>query len=652
MAIPVKYIKKLPDTFVNEYRDKIPPWGPVGYITYKRTYARQIDTNKREEWYQTVERCINGLLAIGCRLTREEAEKFYHYLFHFKCSFAGRGLWQLGTSTVERLGGDSLMNCWMVAIDEPIDPFCFTFNELMLGGGVGFNIQPEYVYSLPPVKYDIKVKRVDTYDCDFIVPDNREGWVELLERVLRGFFYTGKDLNYNVKCIRPKGQLIKSFGGIASGPEDLVNGIDKICSIIRRRHLKKLKPIDCLDILNIIGSIVVAGNLRRSAQLALGSYKDEEYLLAKDWSTRIVPEHRQFSNNSVGVECTTQLPEYFWKAYLGLGEPYGLINLANCRESGRLIDRRNYRPDRGVIGTNPCGEITLNSHECCDLFELFLPNIKTKREFVEIARLAYKATKSMLCLPFIHDKTNKIIQQNMRIGISVSGFLQSKYVNDARTFNEIYREIEKIDKTYSKELKVNESIKLTTVKPSGTVSLLPGVFPGMHPGFAEYYIRRISLAANDPLIAVLLDNGYNIEPKINIDGSKSFNTMVADIPIKSPKGILAKDVSAIDQLNYQKFLQEFWSDNSVSMTCYYQKEEINDLRLWLDENFSTSVKSSSFLLHSGHGFLQAPYEEISKEQYNAMRKTIKPITSLSIKDNENYALVEGAECTAGHCPIK
>jgi adenosylcobalamin-dependent ribonucleoside-triphosphate reductase len=646
-----EYVGSISDKFVSRYEGKAPPFGPVGYVTYKRTYARRIDGAKRtEEWFETVRRAVNGVIAIGAKFTKEDTELLYDKVFNLKCSFSGRALWQLGTKTVDKLGGDSLQNCWCIACDNPIESFCFVFDELMLGGGVGFNVQREVVYEIPKVKHNVQIIRRDEKDVDLIVPDNREGWVELLRRVLTAFFVTGKSFSYSTICIRGKGTLIKSFGGTASGPEDLCNGIDQIVAILRSRVGKKLRPIDCLDMMNIIGSIVVAGNVRRSAQIALGDMDDIQYLDAKNWAKGDVPNWRAMSNNSVICNNYSHLPDKFWSGYNGDGEPYGLINLTNCRKYGRLADGAGYRPDPKVIGTNPCGEVPLEPYESCNLAEIFLPNLEDEAEFKQVSELMCKVTKTISCLPFIHDGTNDVVRRNHRLGIGVTGFLQAKRFHDEKLFDHVYKHIEKVDREYSKVMGVEPSVKLTTTKPSGTLSLLPGVTPGVHPAYAPCYIRRIRMASSDILVALCRKNGYHVEPAKNFDGSIDRNTMVVSFPVKVAEGTAcAKDVTAIQQLEHQKWLQTNWADNSVSVTVYYKKEELPAIQDWLKENYDKSVKTVSFLLHSGHGFAQAPYEEIQKEEYERLFASVKPITKI---ENDQGGNIDGGECSTGACPIK
>jgi len=333
------------------------PWGPVGYIVYKRTYSRRLNENDpssdTEEFTDTVDRVLRACrtqLKVG--FTEQEEELFKKQLLTLKGSVAGRFLWQLGTKTVNKLGLPSLQNCSLTVIDDPVKPFTWCMDLLMLGCGVGINIQKEHVYQIPKViKKKIKVERVDNAQADYIVPDTREGWVKLLGKTLKSYFYSGEGFTYSTQLIRGAGAPIKGFGGVASGPEVLVEGIEEICKILDARRGEKLRPIDCLDIVNIIGMIVIAGNVRRSAIIAMGDADDFEFLRAKRWDLGNIPNWRANSNNSVICNDINLLPEEFWEGYKGNGECYGLINLEASRKQGRLGETQY--PDLNVQGYNP-----------------------------------------------------------------------------------------------------------------------------------------------------------------------------------------------------------------------------------------------------------------------------------------------------------
>jgi adenosylcobalamin-dependent ribonucleoside-triphosphate reductase len=626
------------------------PFGPIGEFVFKRTYARRIldDYEDTESFHMTIMRVLTAArdqLKVPDLKDPEYFDKAYKMLKELKGSVAGRFLWQLGTTTVDRLGLLSLQNCAFTVVSDPIRPFTWAFDALMLGSGVGFNIQLKHVYSLPPVLKEVQITHKETKDADFIVPDSREGWISLLDRVLKSFFITGKSFSYSTVLVRGAGELIKGFGGTASGPGPLIKGIKQIAKLLSGKGGKKISPVDALDIMNIIGSVVVAGNVRRSAQIALGDSIDKNFLYAKRWDLGNIPSYRAMSNNSVVVNDIDDLPDYFWEGYLGNGEPYGMINLPLSRAVGRLGETQY--PDPDVEGYNPCAEQSLANYETCCLAEIFLPNNKTKEELWDIVELLYKINKHSLALPCHLKETEEIVHKNMRMGIGITGYLQASKEQKS-WLDETYKKLRELDNEYSDKHGFSRSIKLTTVKPSGTLSLLAGVTPGVHPGYSQYHIRRVRLRTDDPLVEQARKSGYPVEFVRSFDGAEDKETSIISFPCSFPEGtVIAKDVSAVDQLNYVKELQTVWSDNSVSCTVYYKKEELPEIKEWLRKNYKDSVKSVSFLLHSGHGFDQAPLEEITKEEYERLSAKVRPIDF----DGVNHELDSSLECGSGGCPI-
>ena len=629
-----------------KYKSADIPWGEVGYATYKRTYARPMKEGS-EEWEDTVDRVVEACnKQLGCDFNKYEQGEIKDMMMNLKGTVAGRFLWQLGTKTVDRLGLPSLQNCAFTVVDHPIRPFTWAFEMLMLGSGVGYNIQREHVYQLPKVKRKVRIENVNDNGADFIVPDSREGWTELLKRVLEASFVTGEGFTYATHLIRPAGSPIKGFGGTASGSQDLIWGMQEINNILNNRSNRRLQPIDCLDIMNIIGKIVVAGNVRRSAQIALGDHDDLEYLRAKRWDLGGIPNWRAMSNNSVVCDDIDQLPDEFWGGYEGNGEPYGLINLEASRRMGRTGEMQY--PDPDVMGYNPCAEQSLAPFETCCLAEIYLPNIESEKELKKVAVYLYRINKHSLSIKCAVKETEDIVHRHMRMGIGVTGYLQA--TEEQRSWLEsCYIYLREYDRIYSRDAGFPTSIKLTTVKPSGTLSLLAGVTPGAHPGYSEHYIRRIRMSANSELVSVCRNNGFRIEYVRNFDGTEDHSTVVVEFPCKFPKGTMfASDMSAVDQLEVIKRLQAEWSDNSVSVTVYYKKEELDQIKAWLRENY-VNVKSVSFLLHNDHGFDQAPLEEIDKKTYNKLKKQCTPITSLYEIKMED---VEIDDCASGACPVR
>jgi len=631
----------------------VTPWSSVGYLTYKRTYARRLDeqnaSSATEEWADTIDRIIRGTAKqLDCGFTLAEQERLRRHLLELRGTVAGRFLWQLGTATVEKLGLASLQNCACVCVDEPIRPFTWTMDMLMLGCGVGFNIQREYVYKLPKVDAGyIGPARHDAADADFIVSDTREGWVKLLEYTLRAAFdgNAKKRFTYSTQLVRGAGAPIKGFGGTASGPEILCDGIGNISAILATRAGKQLRPVDCLDIMNIIGAIVVAGNVRRSAEIAIGDMDDFQYLRSKRWDLGNIPNWRSNSNNSVVCNDFDLLPDEIWKGYMGNGEPFGLINLKLARAVGRTGERQY--ADKDVIGFNPCAEQSLANYETCCLAEIFLPNIRSKDELFDVGSLLYRVCKHSLNLPCHNKETEEIVHRNQRMGIGITGYLQA--TEEQRDWlSSTYDRLREYDAAYSREHGWPASIKLTTIKPSGTLSLLPGVTPGCHPAYAKWMVRRIRLSADSPLVATIREHGYKVEPVRAFDGSVDRSTVVAEFPFCYPEGTkLARDMSAIDQLEVVRRLQAEWSDNAVSCTIYYRKEELPAIKEYLSKYYNKHFKSLSFLLHNDHGFDQAPLEEITEEEYNKLVRKTRLITAVDRAEFDG-----DDECASGVCPIK
>ena len=639
----------LSSNFLSKYTGATPPWGfgGMGEVVYLRTYSRKIEgAGRSETWIETIKRIVDGAVDIGVDFTQEEAENLFDHMFNLRCTVAGRALWQLGTPLVSKFSGTSLNNCFFTNI-EKIEDFELVFDYLMLGGGVGFSVERSKIHDLPKVKEVKHVIAERSGDADFIVPDSRQGWRELLHKVLESYFITGKSFTYSTILIREFGAPLKTFGGTASGPGALVEGIEDICKVLNNRIGKKLRSIDVLDICNIIGKIVVSGSSRRSAQIAIGDPDDILFLRAKNWSSGSVPAWRANSNNSIYADAYHEILPELWKGYDGSGEPYGLVNRKLARTVGRLGE---HAQDNSVEGFNPCAEIALADGESCNLSTIFLPNVSSIEQLKEISILLYRVQKQVTRLSYPYEKTNKIVHKNARLGQSITGILQCDE-SKISWLSEVYDNLKKFDKQYSKQKGWSPSVRLTTVQPSGTLSLLPGVTPGIHPAFAAYYTRRVRFGSSDPLVDSCRKRGYKVVWDVGLDGREDHTRYVVEFPCKSPEGsVLAKNMTAIEQLEWVKKMQTVWADNAVSVTVYYRKEELPDIKKWLEKNYDNSVKSVSFLLHSDHNFPLPPYEEISEEEYN---KTIEKIDfSVPLQQNVgNYEILID-DCATGACPVK
>jgi ribonucleotide reductase alpha subunit len=636
------------DSFLASYSTQTPPWGfsGLGEIVYLRTYSRKKDNGDLESWPETLQRVINGAIEVGAKLSQEDAEKLFDHCFNLRASFSGRSLWQLGTPLVKKLNATSLNNCYFTNI-EKIEDFELLFEYLMLGGGVGFSVERAKIHDLPKVQAGVVITQERTNDADIIVPDSRQGWKRLLHAVLKSYFETGKSFSYSTILIREFGAPLNTFGGTASGPGALIEGIKDICTVLENRVGKKLRSIDVLDICNIIGRIVVSGSSRRSAQIAMGDPDDVLFLRAKNWGSGNVPAWRANSNNSIYADYYEEIQPELWKGYDGTGEPYGLLNRRLARRFGRAGE---VKVDNSIEGFNPCAEIALADGESCNLSTLFLPNIESYEQFVEISTLLYKVQKQITQMAYPYEKTTSIVKKNARLGQSVTGILQCgdeklKWLADA------YLALVKFDEEFSKDNGLPSSIRLTTVQPSGTLSLLPGVTPGIHPAYAKYYIRRVRFGSSDPLVEACRKRGYKVQWDMGLDGREDHTRYVVDFPCESPEGsILAKDMTAVEQLEWVKKMQTDWADNAVSVTVYYRKEELPLIQEWLSKNYDKSVKSVSFLLHTDHNFVLPPYEEIAEADYR--RALAKIDTTVPMVQRSFDGELDLDNCATGACPIK
>lgn len=618
-------------------------WSNLGKIVTRRTYFRK-DNGTVENLQQAAERVIMGNVR-GHNVHESEVKRLMYFMCENKAGPAGRGWWFSGAPAHERIGGAALNNCWYFNAAN-WENFVIAQDLLMLGGGVGLSVEHQFVSKLPKVKENVVIQHKLTKDADFIVPDSREGWCELLRRTLEAYFVTGKGFTFSTICVRGAGESIAGFGGTASGPIDLIELMNNIGRILGPRAGKKARPIDAADIICAIGEMVVAGNVRRSAIIIIGDPFDKEYLKAKRWDLGTLPSYRSKANFSVVCDDIDDLHPSFWKTY-EQGEPFGLINRSNIQKYGRMGE---LKPDTAE-GVNPCAEATLENGEPCNLTEMALCNLKDEAEFAEAARLMHRWAKRVTMEKYHHKVSQDVISRNRRTGAGITGCLISPLFNPD-TLDRVYREIQSEDESYSKQLGIARSIRTTVVKPSGTRAKAMDCkgYEGIHGPLSRYMIQRVRFAANDPLIPKLKAAGHHIEPEIKLDGTLNHGTLVVDFYVEAPQGAPTTDtgLDTWKQLDIVKMAQKHWADQSVSVTVYYKKEEIPAIQQWLRENLQY-VKTISFLLETGHGFKQAPKEPITEEQFHRLSKKVKNIELNDIGEGD---ILTSLECEGGVCPIK
>lgn len=632
-----------------KYASRRPDWGfgGMGELVFKRSYARELpEEGRKENWNETLARVIRGVVEIESPLADEDLEELYDLMFGFKCSVSGRGLWQLGVSgMIERAGQASLNNCYATEIASA-DDFCFVMDMLMAGGGVGFSVERALVHQLPVVRSGVEISHERTADADFIVPDSREGWSALLREVLRSFFETGRGFTYSTILVRPEGSPLLTFGGTASGPGALIEGITDVCRVLAGRENRRVRPVDALDVCNIIGKIVVAGSARRSAELSAGDPDDLRYMRAKYWGGGGVPAWRENSNNSILADSYEEIPPQFWATFAGDAEPYGLINRRLLRTQGRLGEPKN---DGNIVGTNPCGEIGLEHHESCNLATLYLPRIDSYEELVRCSELLYYVQKTVASLPHPDPVAQRVIARNMRLGQSVTGLMEASQ-EQLDWLHDAYEELDALDVEYSALSGFPLSKSLTSIQPSGTQSLMAGVTPGVKAAESRWYLRRVRTKHDDPLADSCEKRGNPVEYDIGIDGSVNHSRKVITFPVETPPhAVFEADLHPVDHLEMIKELQTTWADNAISATVRYRDDQLGDVRAWLAENYEHGVKSVSFMLEQDHGFKLPPYEPCDEATYKRLSAGIDLTIPLEGGGDDPMPF---ADCDGGACPIR
>ena len=650
---------KINEDFVEEYRSKPSPFKTaLGEVVFYRTYSRIKEDGNKESWVDCLERVVNGVYTYQkrhCNTLRlhwdnakaqRSAQTMFDLMFHMKILPPGRGLFKCGDPYIEDTNDSmSLYNCSFVSTqdikDEGTLPFTFGMNSLFNGVGLGFDTRGAE---------KLKIKEPGD-KFEFIIDDTRESWVDSMEVLLDSYFFGKKKPIFDYNKIRPSGAPLLRFGGFASGPDPLKELHRDVTELLEKRIGKYLTSVNITDIFNMCGRCIIAGASRRSAEIALGDENDEDFLEMKDYNK--FPEqcmkYRWMSNNS--IFATVGKTDY--NKILGKsGEVPGLMWLENARKYGRTEDPGDY-VDHRVLGQNPCAEISLESFEMCNLVEIFPSKHDSFEDFKKSLKFSYLYSKTITLLPTSSLRTNEVQMRNRRLGISVSGVMDAFKKNGMREtiswLDDGYKYLRKLDKIYSGWFKVGQSIKLTTVKPSGTVSILSGVSSGMHAQHAEYYIRRVRIGFNDPVLEVIKEAGYLIEDDV-YGGEDSIGLQkVVSFPTKEGFFDQKKDDLTIwQQVKLVALLQRYWADNSVSVTCTYKKDEEKEIPRVL-EYFERELKSISFLPLTDHFFALAPLETISKEKYEEMNKDLKPI-NFSKLSNANDA-VGSKFCDTEQCEI-
>ena len=660
---------KLTEDFVSSYRSKKVPWGyqdaagnSVGEIIFLRTYSRLKEDGKKETWVDVCERVINGMYSLqkdhakSQRLpwndakAQASAKEAFDRLFNLKWTPPGRGLWMMGTPLVNvHKNSAALQNCSFVSTDSmtklnPAKPFAFLMEASMLGVGVGFDDKGA------DKDFTIYEPQPDTEPI--LIPDTREGWVESTSQLINAFLTPDKKSPiFDYSAIRPAGEPIRTFGGTAAGPDPLIKLHDHIRSIFKDRSGQKLTRRDIADLGNLIGVCVVSGNVRRSAELLMGRIDDQDFLNLKNYEQN--PDRIAYgwmSNNSVEVSVGQDLSPII-DGIARNGEP-GVIWMDVTRKFGRLADPVNNK-DWRAQGYNPCAEQSLESFECCTLVETYLNRHENLEDYKRTLKFAYLYAKTVTLIPTHWEETNAIMQRNRRIGTSMSGianFADNRGLPLLREWmEEGYKTIQSYDESYSEWLGIRESIKTTTVKPSGTVSILAGESPGVHwtPG-GRYFLRTVRFANTDPMLPLFKMANYRIEAA----QSDPDNTSVVYFPIKSEAVRSENDVSIYEKMALAATAQRYWSDNSVSVTVSFDPAtEAKAIGTAL-HMYDGQLKTVSFLAMDATVYPQMPYTQSNEEEYEQGTMSLFPIDLTGVYEGMAFDAIGEAYCTTDACEVK
>jgi ribonucleoside-triphosphate reductase (thioredoxin) len=624
---------------------------------HKSRYARYIpEEQRRENWDETVKRYCDYFKNRG-QLKGQDYDDVYNAILNLEVMPSMRALMTAGKA----LDRDNVagFNCSYLPIDHP-RAFDEMMYILMCGTGVGFSVERQYVSKLPLVSEDFHAT-----ETTITVIDSKIGWAKAY-RELVSLLYSGQLPSWDVSKVRPAGATLKTFGGRASGSEPLVDLFRFTVEVFKKAAGRKLSSIECHDICCKIAQIVVVGGVRRSALISLSNLTDDRLRRAKHGQWWTDEPQRGLANNSA---CYTEKPDFeaFLNEWVSLYESKsgerGIFSRVASQKQAAKNGRRDSDWD---FGTNPCSEIILRPNQFCNLSEVVVRSddtYDTLRRKVRIASILGTLQATLTDFRYLRKKWKENTEEEALLGVSMTGILDHPVLamksdgdlwfnNGARVpLSEILEELKNeavaTNKTWAKKLGINQSAAITCVKPSGTVSQLVDSASGIHGRFADHYIRRVRADSRDPLCGVLEAAGVPVETDITSATTKIFSFVK-----KAPEGaVMASEQTGLEQLELWTMYQEHWCEHKPSITVYYRDSEYLAIGNWLYNNFD-DVSGVSFLPYSDHTYEQAPYEAITKEQYNELVKAMPEAVDWNI--NEATDVTEGSQelaCVGGACEI-
>lgn len=625
-------------------------------------YARWLpEKGRRETWEESVERYID-FFTPNFDLEDNSLEDVADAILNQDVMPSMRALMTAGPA-LER---DNVAgyNCSALAISRQ-RAFDEMFYILMCGTGVGFSVERQYIQKLPEV-----AEEMYETDTTIVVADSKIGWATAY-RELISLLYNGKIPKWDLSKVREAGAPLQTFGGRASGPGPLDDLFKFTVEIFRSANGRKLTSIECHDLCCKIGEAVVVGGVRRSACISLSNLTDDRMRRAKSGDWWIDNPQRRLANNSV---CYTEKPDMAafmeeWKSLMesGSGER-GIFN----REASKKIAAKNGRRDvEQEFLTNPCSEIILRDRQFCNLSEVVVRENDTFEDLkrkVRLATILGTLQATLTDFRYLSKKWRGNTEEEALLGVSLTGIMDHPKLSgklevgpdiDEDTYSYIpletmLHELKEVaietNKEWAEKLGINPAAAITCVKPSGTVSQLVNSSSGIHPRYSPFYIRTVRADKKDPLAQLMVDQGVPVEDDVSAPNS----TYVFSFPVKGPENsVFRDDISSIEQLKHWKIYQDSWCEHKPSITVYVKEDEWMEVGAWVYKNFD-DISGISFLPHSNHTYRQAPYQEITEDQYNEMIENFPVIDWSKLNEYEDKDLTEGSQemaCTAGQCEL-
>jgi len=595
----------------------------LGEFVYYRSYSKWIESEgRRETWIETVDRYLSFMKSkMGKLIKDDEYNNLREAILNQEIMPSMRML-QFAGPAVDRTNVCAY-NCSFIAPSTLTD-FAEIMYISMCGTGVGFAVESQNIQSLPQIKFQTGKKL-----SKHIVADSKEGWADALTFGLKTWF-NGEDVEFDYSLVRPEGARLKTMGGKASGPAPLIRLMNLIRTKVLSKQGRRLSNLDAHDIICAIGDCVVSGGVRRSALISLSDLDDEAMRDAKKGQFYLTEPQRSIANNSAVYLQKPLATEFFdeWIALMksGSGER-GIFNRGSLSKT--LPDRRLKALDGyiGALGTNPCGEIILQSKQFCNLSEVVARAEDTETDLLRKIKLAtllgtYQAT--LTNFQYLSKEWKENCEKERLLGVSITGQWDCPAVRNEKVLSKLKKTSIETNQNYAKRFKINPSTCITCVKPSGTVSQTVDCASGMHQRFAPFYIRRVRISATDSLFKMIRDQGVPYKPEVG-QSKDTATTYVFEFPIKAPKGaIVQKNISAIEQLEFWKMVKVNYTEHNPSVTIYVSENEWIAVANWVYENWDI-IGGLSFLPRNDHVYQLAPYEEITEAKYNELVKKINSI---------------------------